>query len=496
MKACNKVYNGLLIYVYAISLNYVFCVNLDSLVRIIISIKRGKSIMTSAMLADLLKSLGLLGLFLLIGFGLRAKLKFLQKTFMPASVIGGFLLLILGPIGFGLLKIPEEWIKMWALLPGILIVPVVTATPLGLDLGGKSKKELLNIVPLVLIMFGVYYLQNAIGFIVNLIFNSNGNMYPTFGWELSIGYSGGHGTAGILGNMLQELNLPYWETAQGVAVTTATFGIVGGILIGMLVINWAARKGETSILEKPSDIPEEMALGFQKDVSKQGSLGRETTKSSSIDTITFHAAIIFLGCFISYALLGLAKANNIPGFKSISVWAYGILVMFVIWGIIKKLNLDFLVDSSAKGKITGPFTEFAVIAAIASLPIHAVLEYIVPILVLCILGYIFTTFYLLFMCKRYLSDYWLEHMIATFGMSTGVFLTGLLLLRICDPEYKSPVIGNYSISFSILSAVTFAIMPLILNTILTSGPSGALMLTGGITIVATIGAMVTSKLVK
>ena len=321
-------------------------------------------------------------------------------------------------------------------------------------------------------------------------------MYPTFGWELPIGYSGGHGTAGILGNMLQEMNLPYWETAQGVAITTATFGIVGGILIGMVVINWGARKGYTEILEKPSDIPENMALGYEKNVDLQQSLGRETTKPSSVDTISFHAAIIFLGCFLAYMLLGLAKKYEVPAFKSISVWAYGIIVMFVIWGIINKLNLGFLIDSNAKGKITGPFTEFAVIAAIASLPVKAVLDYIVPILILCILGYIFTTFYLLIMCKKYLSEYWLEHMVATFGMSTGVFLTGLLLLRVCDPEYKSPVIGNYSISFSIMSAVTFAIMPLILNIILTKGTMYALILTSGITIISTIGAIIVRKLIK
>ncbi|EGY80092.1 ESS family glutamate:Na+ symporter, partial [Peptoniphilus indolicus ATCC 29427] len=445
---------------------------------------------------ELLKSLGVLGFFLLMGFALRAKLKFLQKTFMPASVIGGFILLILGPIGLKVLPIPEDWITTWSLLPGILIVPVVTATPLGLKLGVKSKKELFNILPLLLIMLGVYYLQHIVGFVVNLIFNSGGNMYPTFGWELPIGYSGGHGTAGILGNMLQEMNLPYWETAQGVAITTATFGIVGGILIGMVVINWGARKGYTEILEKPSDIPENMALGYEKNVDLQQSLGRETTKPSSVDTISFHAAIIFLGCFFAYMLLGLAKKYEVPAFKSISVWAYGIIVMFVIWGIINKLNLGFLIDSNAKGKITGPFTEFAVIAAIASLPVKAVLDYIVPILILCILGYIFTTFYLLIMCKKYLSEYWLEHMVATFGMSTGVFLTGLLLLRVCDPEYKSPVIGNYSISFSIMSAVTFAIMPLILNIILTKGTMYALILTSGITIISTIGAIIVRKLIK
>lgn len=450
--------------------------------------------MTSADLTTLFKSITFLALFLLIGFFLRAKVKPFQETFIPASVIGGFLLLILGPIGLGIIPIPEEWIKIWSLIPGILIVPVVTATPLGLDLGGKdASKKFRPAITLLFIMFTVYYLQNVVGFATNLMFSSQYDLYDTFGWELVIGYTGGHGTAGILGNMLSELNLPYWETAQGVGVTMATFGLVGGILIGMVLINWAARNNQTAILDEPGDIPQNVKVGFERDITKQGSIGRETTKSASMDTITFHASIIFLGCLIAYGLLALAKKYNVPGFKSISVWAYGILVMFIIWGLMRKWKLDFLIDPNVKGKITGPLTEFAVIGAVASLPLETVFTYLVPILVMAILGYIVATAALMFLCKRYLKTDWFEHMIATFGMSTGVFLTGLLLLKICDPDSESTALGNYSIAFSLVSAITFAFMPLILNVILTKGAASALFLTLGLAVVGYIGTVISSK---
>ena len=88
--------------------------------------------MTSAMLTDLLKSLGLLGLFLIIGTLIRAKIRIFQKTFIPASVIGGFLLLILGPQVINILPVPDDWFKYYSMIPGILIVPVVASVPLGL----------------------------------------------------------------------------------------------------------------------------------------------------------------------------------------------------------------------------------------------------------------------------------------------------------------------------------------------------------------------------
>lgn len=51
--------------------------------------------MTSEIFTDLLLSLGMLSVFLLLGMFLRAKVKVFQQTFLPANVIGGFILLTL-----------------------------------------------------------------------------------------------------------------------------------------------------------------------------------------------------------------------------------------------------------------------------------------------------------------------------------------------------------------------------------------------------------------
>lgn len=77
-------------------------------------------------------SLGLLSLFLLTGVMLRGKIKFLQNIFLPSSVIGGFLLLML--------PVPKEYINIYSKIPGILIVPIVASIPLGLNLSGKKER--------------------------------------------------------------------------------------------------------------------------------------------------------------------------------------------------------------------------------------------------------------------------------------------------------------------------------------------------------------------
>ncbi len=428
--------------------------------------------MTTESLVELLYGLACLSAFLLLGTFLRAKVKLFQSTFMPASVIGGFLALILGPIVLGVIPIPESWLATFSLLPGILIVPIVASVPLGLKIGKGSgtTKSMINILPTICIMGIIGGLQHIVGFGTNLLFGNMGyDIYQTFGWELPLGFSGGHGSAGLLGNILHSMNLPYWETAQGVAVTSATFGIVGGILIGMVMINLAARKGSTEILQNPSSIPQNIRIGFEKDIVKQASLGRETTTSSSIDTFAFHLALIFAGCGLSYIMLNLLKLYKVPVLSSISIWAYAILVMFILWGIMCKLKIDYLVDGKVKSRISGTFTDFAVVSAIASLPLKAVMAYIVPILVMVVFGFAVTVISVWFISKVFIKEYWFEHGISVFGMSTGVFLTGLLLLRICDPEFESPVLGNYSLAYTFFTILNFAMLQMFIGIIMSKG---------------------------
>lgn len=454
--------------------------------------------MTAAMLNDLLKSLGLLGAFLLIGMALRATIKPLQKTFIPAAVIGGVLLLILGPQVLDVLPVPEEWFIYYSLLPGVLIVPVVTAAPLGIRFRKKgevgSGSFLKNVIPLSCIGIAVFLLQVAVGYGVHVIFSGSSDFYDVFGIELTIGFVGGHGTAGTLGNMLSELNLSYWETSQGVATTTATFGLIGGILIGIMLINQAARHGQTALLTKPADIPRSIQVGFERDTVRQSSSGRETTMSSSVDVIGFHAAIIFFGCGLAYLLIKIMKFWNVPVLSSISAWTYGMIVMFILWGFICKCKLDYLIDAKVKSHITGSFTEFAVIGAIASLPVKAVATYIFPILVMVVLGYVVTTGVLFFLCRHLLKGYWFEQMIGTLGMSTGVFITGVLLLRICDPDFETPALASYSLAYSIISIIYFAMLNIFIELSLSIGAGMTALTAAGIALIFTGAAIVASRI--
>lgn len=398
-----------------------------------------------------------LSFLMLLGVFIRSKIKIFQELFIPASVIGGIIGLILGPeiLGyyFNIEFFPKLWLKELALLPGILIIPILASIPLGLNFKNKNNKSGLRDVSIMgAIMFIVTFSQIALGYIINFIFKNifNYNIYPTFGIELNTGFAGGHGTAGMIGRILKDMNMEYWELAQGIATTIATFGLIGGITLGIFLINRASRNGETTLLSKPSLIPMELKRGYHTDIEKQSSLGRETMLSSSVDTLAFHISIIFVVCGASYIILNFIKLHKIPVLSSFSVWAFAMVLMFLVWKIIKFLKLEWCIDVKVKSKISSSLTEFAVVAAITTMPLKAIFSYIFPIGVMILFGFIFTWAIIRFLSYKYFkNNYAFERAVAMLGTSLGVFLTGLLLLRICDPDFSSPVLGDYSLGFSL-----------------------------------------------
>ncbi len=426
--------------------------------------------MTSALLQELLKQLAVLGALLLLGMILRAKIPLFRKLLLPASVIGGGIGLLLGPLmlgDFAALPFSEESIGTWAALPGVLIVPIFASVPLGNgfeEVDKKNKSSLGTILTSCGLFSVIREVQLILGFGFTVLVMSlfpKTDLYRTFGFELSQGFSGGHGTAAGVGSILNGYELAYWETAQGVATTFATIGLIGGMLLGIWIIHMATKKGETRILKKPVEMPKTFAYGFTKNVNEQPSLGRETTNNSSIESLTVHLAVILIDCGLAYWVVDLAKAYQIPGLSAIPVWFVALILMYGINALIKGLKLQWMFDKRVKAKIVGAISDFAIVAAMVSIPVDAIVTYIVPIILLSALGFV-VTYVLCFPLYKAVfgkENYYFERAILTFGVNTGVTINGMMLLKICDPEYDSPALNDFSVAFALMSIISLFTFP-------------------------------------
>lgn len=395
---------------------------------------------------DFLNIVAYLSVLLIVGIVLKSKIKLLQELFIPASVIGGGFGLFLGPdfLGRYYELIPLSWINSIKSIPGVLIVPILVSVPLGMELG-KKNRFVKNTVNTGGILFLVTFIQLFIGYFINFIFDKlfNITLYKSFGAELNSAFAGGHGTAGVVGRTLKELGGDYWELAQGVTVTLATIGLVTGIVFGIFQIK---RKSGSSLTQ---EVLSEYKSGYIKNREKQNFIGKETMLTTTVDTLAYHLAVVFGVSGFAIIVLNLFKKFQIPVLSKITIWSLGMFIMFFIWQIMSKRGLEWSIDTKVKGKITGTLTEFAIVAAVATIPLKGVMSYIFPIVFTSIVGFSITWLIIYKLSQRYFKDYHLERSLAMFGTSTGVFITGLLLLRICDPKLETPVLQDYSLGFSI-----------------------------------------------
>lgn len=448
--------------------------------------------MTSAILQTLLKSLGTLGLLLIIGMFLRAKVPLFRKMLIPASVLGGFVGLLLGPELLGnhaIMPFPEDWTLTWSLLPSILIVPIFAAIPLGnFKKQGKKETDLgknLHQASRIAMVTGVHASQMGsqifvgvgAAIILGLIFPGM-KLYNNFGFEMSQGFNGGHGTAGAVANVLMEAGIKNWDVVQGVATTFATVGLLGGIVLGIIQINRASRKGQTVILKDAASLPDSVNAGIHTNIAEQASVGRETTSSSNVECFSIHLGLILLAAALAYMVRGAAVTYNIPGFKEIPVWPYALIIMHIINFIISKLHMEWLIDSKVKSHISGMLSDFAITAAIASMPIKAVMSYFLPIVIVSLLGFVLVYFMTIKAFRFLLPDSCpFERGIFVFGMGTGVMMTGMALLKICDPNYETPALEDYSVANIIISITDLLALPIMYH-ILTQGTSRQMVLYG------------------
>ena len=98
-----------------------------------------------------------------------------------------------------------------------------------------------------------------------------------------------------------------------------------------------------------------------------------------------------------------------------------------------------------------------VAGAIAAISLVFVGKYWIEILLLASVCGILTTVTVPWMASRMFKDYRFERMMMIYGCSTGTLSTGLALLRVLDPEYRTPVASDYMVSagLTFLMAIPF-----------------------------------------
>jgi ESS family glutamate:Na+ symporter len=92
--------------------------------------------------------------------------------------------------------------------------------------------------------------------------------------------------------------------------------------------------------------------------------------------------------------------------------------------------------------------------------------------------------------KRMLPDHWVERSVMTFGQCTGVTATGLLLLRVVDPDFKTPAVSAWGLSYAVVFPLALVYLGIGTSIMAGYGP----VVFGGISLALSAGGFVLASL--
>ncbi|MBQ4538629.1 MAG: hypothetical protein II995_03365 [Oscillospiraceae bacterium] len=372
-----------------------------------------------------------IGMLLFAATVLRLTVPAFKKFYMPASLLAGIMGLILGPHFIGL--IPKEMTSMFSAMAGRLIVLVYA--PMLMRKSMTDKKELAKTAGTrVCLGYFACFAQYAVPMLLTvLLFTPVWGINPLFSTIVEQGWAGGHGTAGGMALVFEELG---WLDGQSLSVTSATFGLVSGILGGTVIINIAVRKGWAAYLKSSSKGMENTDPEiYNSDTAKASA--KHVTSSNVIDSMSFHLALISFAVFFGWILN--VSFKKVFGF-SLSWFVTAMFCGLIVKLLIKKTRYYEAIDNNIINRIQGVSLDFLIVGAVASVNVPVVVSYLTPLLIQQFVTLALTIWTFLWLAPRVFRKNWFEHSMNMYGTYTGVAAVGLMLLRMTDPDLESDVL--------------------------------------------------------
>jgi ESS family glutamate:Na+ symporter len=402
---------------------------------------------------------GWLGVMLLVGVVLRSSVRFFQNYLIPSCMIGGIIGMVL--VNAGVIRAGFSEFETFAYhLFNISFISV------GLTAAGSEEKGAINNKDLVkgslwmaLLQGIIFPLQALIGGGIILAFNALGyNLFPTFGFLVPLGFVQGPGQALSIGKVWEKMG---FEHAASIGLTFAAAGFMVAFLVGVPIVNWGIRKGLAH--NAPKQLPLDFIRGIISRDTRHESAGEQTTHSANIDTLAFQTALIGLVYLLSYLVVSFIGSLMSPA-NATTIWGFfffiGLLIALLVRVVMGRLGIGHLIDPGIQRRVTGWSVDFLIVATIMAVKLIIVWEYILPIAAISIATTVVTTAVVLYLGRRIWS-YNLERTASIYGTVTGTVSTGLLLLRIVDPDFRTTVAMELGILIIFVSPIIITCMLLV-----------------------------------
>ena len=383
---------------------------------------------------------------LLVASLIKKNVKVLNESLIPTSVLAGTILLIISSI-YKLCTGMHMFESDFYGGNGSTILEIITYHTLALGFIASTftdskntlnKERQVEIFNTGLTTVSTYMVQAISGMGLTMILAKFiKDIFPVSGVLLCFGFGQGTGQALNYGNIYETQFGFYGGKSFG--LTIAAFGFLCASFGGVFYLSYLRRSSKVDVI-----------INRNKTVKTEKNANDDIVPVfESMDTLSVQLAFV-MGSYLLTYLSMLLLGNLLPGLKAVIYgfnFLLGVLAATVSKSFVNKLyNKNILkknyINTFLMTRIRNFFFDIMVVAGIAAIQLNTLGNYLWILIVLGIIGLVFTYMYLHFVSSVLFKNYSQEQFLGMFGMLTGTASTGIILLREVDPDFNSPVADN------------------------------------------------------
>ena len=406
---------------------------------------------------------GLLLLFLLLGNTLRRKIPVFRNCLIPSALLGGTALLICNIIckQFGFFVVDNRLMQVityHCLAIGFAAMTLKTEK-------STHKTNKAQVLEFGALQGGTYMLQAFVGIgitVLMFLFTRHGEKIVSYICGLILPLAFGQGPGNALTWDINFTNVPATQFAGNgsFGLSLASIGFVVASVFGVLHINIAKKRGELVIRK---DTPTDAFI------AQLNNNENELPDNESVDKFTIQAGFVAVAYALSFLFMCLLAA--ISDFTNSIAWGFNFLwaslAAMIIKIVVKKLRKTQLmhrqyINNYQMDRISGFAFDIMIVAGVASIEINDIKNYILPIVILSVVGTLITYLYIRFATKECFKGFEHEMFLMSFGTLTGTASNGMILTKEVDPGLRTPTSSLFILS-NFPAMVMIAPLLLLLN---------------------------------
>ena len=362
---------------------------------------------------------------------------------VPEALVAGILGLLVAPSG-PLPLLPQHLMELWGELPLVLLTLVFGSLMLGKPLpklGGLWRPVCGQVSLALVLAFGQYVVG---GLAVLLVLQPWLGVSPVMACLIEVAYEGGHGSAAAMGPSYAALGFP---GGQDLGLAMATVGLLSSTLVGGVVVVIGRQRGW--LLAQAREEADSNAVPLA--LAGVGDSGLPPNHPAWA-AWAVNMAMVGIAVLIGVVLLqllhrgtdaiggGVAEVGN-----ALPVFPLAIIGSLLVRWWLERSGLSHWASTPIQNEIGTLSADLLITSATACLNLALLAADWLPLTVLALSGLIWNLGITLLLAPRLLPPDWFERAVLEFGQATGVAASGLLLLRMADPDDHSQALPAFSL---------------------------------------------------